>query len=55
MNIGSIVRRAVSAFGKSKTRGPGKVGSTGPRPTGTRSSPKADLAKSAARVAKKKL
>ncbi len=62
MNLGNIVRRAASAFGgKSKTRGSpttgtAGVGKTGARPTGgSHGSPEADLAKSAAKVAKKKL
>ncbi len=56
MSIGNIVRRAASAFGKSKTRGTpttGPKGPTGARTTG--GSPEAKLAKNAAKVAKKKL
>ncbi len=59
MNLGSIVRRAASAFGnKSKTRGPtaGPKGTSGLGKTGgSHGSPKGDLAKKAANVAKKKL
>lgn len=61
MSIGNIVRRAASAFGKTKTRGTPTSGTptTGPKgPTGARKtggSPEAKLAKSAAKVAKKKL
>ena len=58
MNLGNIVRRAASAFGnKSKTRSGPATGPKATRSTGGShgSNPKADLAKKAASVAKKKL
>ncbi len=61
MNLGSIFRRATAAFGKSKTGARPATGTTGVGKTGVgktgghHGSPEADLAKGAAKMAKKKL